>query len=283
MRIFSDKMLLVSSSMLAQVMRVLATVVMARFIGPKENGAYYLIFIYTGFIMSLGDFAVPQSLVQIQGFSDRVLLDTAILLEGAIYALYGVVTVVAGLFITHHYADPRLWKVAIIIAITNILTATYAVQLASLNRNLKFGAESRQNVVLSVSTAPAGIGFAVAGWGVYAIALQLLIGQVAANVVLQFKVPLKWPSHGSWTVAKRYMKLGIPLSGAFVCLVRRGKHHRSDHHVLRRRMGRWTLVKSGAGPAASRRTSCRHFSESRIRCSAEAFPIHRISSAISGD
>jgi PST family polysaccharide transporter len=213
-RIFSDKMLLVSSSMLAQVMRVLATIVMARFIGPKENGAYYLIFIYTGFIMSLGDFAVPQSLVQIQGFSDRVLLDTAILLEGAIFALYGVVTVVAGLFITHHYADPRLWKVAIIIAVTNMLTATYTVQLASLNRNLKFGAESRQNVVLSVSTALAGIGFAVAGWGVYAIALQLLIGQLAANVVLQFKVPLKWPSHGSWTVAKRFMKLGIPLSAA---------------------------------------------------------------------
>jgi PST family polysaccharide transporter len=213
-RIFSDKLLLVSSSMLAQAMRILGTMVMARFIGPKENGAYLLIFIYTGFIMSLGDFAVPQSLVQIQGFSDRVLLDTAILLEGSIMAFYGVVTLVAGIFISHHYADPRLWKVAIIIAITNMLTAAYAVQLASLNRNLKFAAESRQNVVLSVSTALAGIGFAMAGWGVYAIALQLLIGQVAANIVLQFKVPLKWPSHGSWTVAKRYMKLGIPLSAA---------------------------------------------------------------------
>ncbi|MGD0138317.1 MAG: oligosaccharide flippase family protein [Tepidisphaeraceae bacterium] len=214
MRIFSDKMLLVSSSMLAQVMRILGTVVMARFVGPKENGAYLLIFIYTGFVMAMGDFAVPQSLVQIQGFSDRVLVDTAILLEGAIYALYGVVTVVTGMFLTHHYADPRLWKVAIIVAVTNMLTCTYAVQLASLNRNLKFAAESRQNVVLSVSSALAGIGFAMAGWGVYAIALQLLIGQIAANIVLQFKVPLKWPSHGSWTVAKRYMKLGTPISAA---------------------------------------------------------------------
>ncbi|MGD0462319.1 MAG: oligosaccharide flippase family protein [Tepidisphaeraceae bacterium] len=211
---FSDKLLLVSSSMLAQVMRILATVVMARFIGPKENGAYLLILAYTGFVLSLGDFAIPQSLVQIQAFSDRVLLDTAILLESAIYALYGVVTVVAGIYVTHHYADPRLWKVAIIIAATNLLSALYAVQLASLNRNLKFGAESRQNVVLSVSTALTGIGFAIAGWGVYAIALQILIGQVVANIVLQFKVPLKWPSHGSWTLAKRYLKLGTPLSAA---------------------------------------------------------------------
>jgi len=200
--------------MLVQVMRVLATVVMARFIGPKENGAYYLIFIYTGFIMSLGDFAIPQSLVQIQGFSDRILLDTAIMLEGSIYAFYGVFTVITGIFLTHHYADSRLWKVAIIIAATNMLTCLYSVQLASLNRNLKFSAESRQNLVLSVSTALAGIGFAVAGWGVYAIALQLFIGQIVANIVLQLKVPLKWPSHGSWTVAKRYMKLGAPLSAA---------------------------------------------------------------------
>ncbi len=210
----SDKMLLVSSSMLVQVMRVLATMVMARFIGPKENGAYLLIFIYTGFVLSLGDFAIPQSLVQIQGFTDRVLLDTAILLEGGIYALYGVVTVIAGAYCTHHYADSRLWKVGVIIGATNLLSSLYAVQLASLNRNLKFSAESRQNVVLSVSTGLAGIGFAIAGWGVYAIALQLFIGQIVANIVLQLKVPLKWPSHGSWKVAKQYMKLGTPLSAA---------------------------------------------------------------------
>ena len=60
--------------------------------------------------MSLGDFCIPQSLVQIRDWSDEVLRDTAIVLEAALYGFYGLFTICAGIWLTHTNGDPRLRK-----------------------------------------------------------------------------------------------------------------------------------------------------------------------------
>ena len=92
------------------------------------------------------------------------------------------------------------------------MIAIYSVQLARINRRLEFRAESWQNVIFALSTAVTGIVFAVLHYGAYALALQLLAGQVAANIAINLRVPISWPRRASWAVAKQFLKLGAPAS-----------------------------------------------------------------------
>jgi polysaccharide transporter, PST family len=210
----SDKLQLILSSFMVQVGRIGATLVMARLISPEDNGAYFLVLYVGGLATSLGDLCVPQSLVQVKDFSEQTLIDSALLLEGFIYFLYSLFTIGGGIYLAHTHHDSRLWKLAIMMAVTNFLAALYAVQLAALNRRLHFRAESRQNLILSFSSAGSGIAAALMGWGVYAIALQTFVGQLVANVAIQRVAAVKWPRQASWAAIKRFIMLGIPMSAA---------------------------------------------------------------------
>ncbi len=210
----SDKLQLIGSSYLSQVIRILTLFVMARLIGPNDNGIYMLVIYVAGLVMALSDFAIPQSVVQIRDHDEDVVVDTGLVLIVLLYAFYGLFAVAAGIFLTlkdpHH--DPHYWRIGVMVAISAELAGLYNVQLARLNRRLNFRAESRQNIIFAVSTAATGIFFALLHYGSYALALQILAGQLAANIAINFRVPLSWPRHASWTVAKRFFTLGTPAS-----------------------------------------------------------------------
>jgi O-antigen/teichoic acid export membrane protein len=211
---FSDKLQLVASSYVQNGIRILTVFIMARFIGPIENGIYLYVVYVAGLVMALNDFAIPYSVVQMQEYPEDVVVDTGVVLTAILYTFYGLFAVLAGVFLTRHdpHHDPRYWRIGAIIGFATFISALYNVQLARLNRRLEFRAESQQNIIFAVSTAATGIIFAVLHYGAYALALQLLAGQLAANIGINLRVPLTWPKHASWTVAKRFIKLGTPVS-----------------------------------------------------------------------
>jgi O-antigen/teichoic acid export membrane protein len=213
---FSDKLQLIGSSYLQQVIRILTVFVMARLIGPNDNGIFMLVIYVAGLVMALNDFAIPQSLIQIHDFPEQMVVDTALVLNGLLYTFYGLFALGAGVYLTHKDPgrDPHYWRIGAIVAITNLLASQYNVQLARLNRNLNFRAESRQNIIFALSTATTGIIFALLHYGAYALALQVLAGQVAANIAITFRVRLAWPRQVSFAVVRRFLTLGTPASVA---------------------------------------------------------------------
>ena len=210
----SDKLQLIMSNAVLQILRICTTFIMLRKIGPAENGEYYLIVYAAGFLISLGNFAIPQTLVQLRNLPERVIFDTALVLETGIFTIYALFTIGCSIVLAHTHASSQMWELGIIIGVTNIFTGLYDVQSASLNRHMQFRAESWQNVIFALSTSITGITFAYLGWGVFAIAFQLLVGQLMANVAINIRVPLKWPRYASWTVAKQYLKAGSPISAS---------------------------------------------------------------------
>lgn len=208
----SDKFQLITASFFKETLRICTVLVMARLIPPAANGAYLLVVAAGGLIMSFGDFAVPQSFVQINDVSEELLIDTAMIFINTLYAIYGIFAIGASIYLTHKYSDPRLWKLGIIFAASNQLGAVYAVPLATLNRRLQFSAESRQNIVFSLAAATAGITFALLNWGVYAIVFQSLVGLLAANIAICMKVPLRMPKSFSWPLLRKFFWLGGPVS-----------------------------------------------------------------------
>jgi O-antigen/teichoic acid export membrane protein len=208
----SDKLQLISSTFLVQALRVCATLIMARFISPAENGAYFLVLVVGGLVMSLQDLSIPNSVVQIREFSQQTVLDTATVMAFLLYGFYAAFLIGGGIMLSHQHSDPRLWKLSILIAVASMLGGLYTVQLAGLNRQMKFSAESRQNMIFSFSTAATGISFAALGWGAYAIALQTLVGQLVANIAISFRVRPRLPTQASWPAAKRFLRLGLPIA-----------------------------------------------------------------------
>jgi O-antigen/teichoic acid export membrane protein len=213
---FSDKLQLIGSAYFQQAIRILTLFVMARLIGPNDTGIYMLVIYVGGLVMALSDFAIPQSVVQILDFSEDVVVDTALVLSGVLLTIYGVAAIGAGIYLTWKEPghDPHYWRIGVLVAITNFLGGLYTVQLARINRRLHFKIESRQNIIFALSVAITGIVFALLHFGSYALALQLLAGQLAANIAINLHVPLSWPKQASWTVAKRFLKLGTPISVA---------------------------------------------------------------------
>jgi FkbM family methyltransferase len=210
----SDKLQLIGSSYFQQGMRIITVFVMLRYIGPNDKGIFALVVYAAGLVMALNDFAIPQGVVQLREFGEDTVIDTAIVLTGILYGFYGLFAVGAGVFLTHRDPahDPQYWRIAAIFGVSNFLTGLYNVQIARLNRRLQFVAESRQNIIYAVSVAVTGMVFAVLHYGAYALALQLLAGQLAANIAINFRVPLSFPRRISREVALRFLKLGVPAS-----------------------------------------------------------------------
>jgi O-antigen/teichoic acid export membrane protein len=210
----SDKLQLIGSSYLQQMTRVITFFVMCRFLKPDDRGIFMSVIYVAGLVMALGDFVVAQSVVQIRDHDEDEIIDTGLIFTSVIFIIYGLAAVYAGKYLTDHdkLHNPQYFRIGIIVAISNYLSGIYAVQLARLNRRLEFRAESQQNIIFALSTAITGIIFAVLHYGAYAFALQVLAGQLAANIAINFRVPLSWPRRASWTVTKRLLKLGTPVS-----------------------------------------------------------------------
>lgn len=208
----SDKFQLISAVFFKETMRICTVLVMGRLIGPAENGAYLLVLAAGGLITSFSDLAIPQSLVQIEGFAEKELIDTAMFLINLLTFIYGFFTVGASLYLSHKYSDPRLWKIGILVALATQLGSIYSIQVSILNRKLQFRRESWQYVIFSLATAAAGISFALLHWGVYALVFQILAGFIAGNIAVCLTIPFQLPTQASWKAAKSFLRLGGPVS-----------------------------------------------------------------------
>ena len=205
---------------MVQGLRVATTLVMARLVSPEDYGAYMLVIALPALIGGIGDFGIPTTLVQLKHDSEKAVVQTAMVLGVGLYVVYGMITIAGGAYLSYARDDSRLLFVAGILAVSNLLTELYNVQLGVLNRRLDFRGEARQNVIASVSTAAAGVAFALSGLGIFALALQQLTGQLVANISVLRSAPVAWPRHFSKTLAKDYFRLGTTVTlGAYVANV----------------------------------------------------------------
>lgn len=210
----SSRAYLVSSVVFAQTMRVLATLIIARFVLPDDFGAYAALLAAASFFTGFTDFSIPASFVQFQDVEEEEARDTALVLGLIIYTFYTIGLVITGMVLARTQQDDRLPWIALIFSASAVLGFVYNLQLSVLNRRKEFGRESVQNIIFSVAQALTGIGLAVAGLGVYAIVLQLLAGQLIGNIVIWVRVPLKWPSKARFALMKRYLWTGLKVSSS---------------------------------------------------------------------
>jgi len=220
--VLSDKAIFLFTSVATQALRIAAMFIMARLLRPEDYGLLTLVAIAPGFFALLGDCGVARALVQYRDLPTEPVEASGLVVSVTLGLIYAVVYLCSGIyFFSFGYRvasalvvhDQRLFWIGLIGGVTVILSTIYSFQMACLNRDLKFKAESAQNIIYSLAVTVTGVGLAlVAHWhravGVFALALQPLAAQIVANAVIYHRHPFRWPSAFRLAMAAKMLGYG---------------------------------------------------------------------------
>jgi O-antigen/teichoic acid export membrane protein len=93
-----------------------------------------------------------------------------------------------------------------------ILSALVAVQTALLSRALRFDRLALAGIISSLASGVCGVGAAIAGWGVWALAAHLLVAAGFSTAVLWWVSDWKPSFTIRWSAARSFLRFGAHIS-----------------------------------------------------------------------
>lgn len=156
------------------IIQTLGVVILSRLLEPSEFGLFAMVLVIVGIGEVLRDFGLSAAVIQAREItreqqSNLFWINTAI---GC--ALCAVLVVCSGL-VADFYGEPDLAKVAVVVSAVFVMNGMSTQYRAALNRELRFTALAVSEVVSMGLGLIAGIGVAVAGFGVWALVVQQLV------------------------------------------------------------------------------------------------------------
>ena len=163
-----------ASQVATQVLALLTSVVVARFLGPHEVGLAAEALVFGGLALVIVDFGFGSAIIQRPTLTeaDRSTAFWAGTLLGVSLTLIGI-----GLSwpIASLYGEPRVQALFAVLSLSFLFTAPSIVQGALLTRELKFRSLEVRTIVATTVSCVAGMALAVLGFGAWAIVAQDLV------------------------------------------------------------------------------------------------------------
>src|SRR5690606_25512914 len=175
----------------------LATIVLARWLGPDEFGLVGMIAVFIAIGTSITDSGLSSSLIRTKDADDRDFSTVFILNMGLSLGVY-LVLFVAAPYIADFFNQSILTDVVRVYCLSFVFSAFSAVQLARLNANMQFKKIARLNLPGTVIGTLAGLLMGYFGYGVWAIVGMYLVSQCVKSISL-------WMSSG-WRPSFLYSK-----------------------------------------------------------------------------
>jgi PST family polysaccharide transporter len=158
---------------LAQIVGVGVTLVLARVLTPDDFGLIAMVAVVTGFLTVLGDFGFSAALIQRKDLEERHRSSVFWLSLCVGVALAAGLALLAPL-LSQLYRDPRLTGLVRVLAIGFVIAPLGAVHSALLSRALRFRALALAETVGALVSSGVALALALSGYGVWALAGQLL-------------------------------------------------------------------------------------------------------------
>jgi O-antigen/teichoic acid export membrane protein len=159
------------------------SVVLARLLTPADFGLIALLTFFTSLSVTFVQGGLSMALVQRQG--------TTLEEETAVFwcnlgasVILGLLFIVIAPFVARFYEEPLLQPLMFVASAQVVLSALAAVQTALLTRALRFDQLTKTGIFSSVLSGAIGVGTALWGWGVWALAAQLLSASAATALAL---------------------------------------------------------------------------------------------------
>lgn len=196
---------------LRQIVNFVVLMIMARLLIPADFGTVALVTFFSGISIVFVQGGLSQALIQRQTTSRDE--------ESAVFWWnLGASTLVAALlvlispWVARFYGVPILQPLMLAAAAQLILAALGAVQTALLSRTLHFKRLALAGVTASILSGAIGIGSALAGFGVWALALQLVSLAGVNSLILWFVSDWRPAFHARFASIRSLLGFGIYLS-----------------------------------------------------------------------
>lgn len=168
---------------LRQSVQFVAAVILARLLGPEDFG-----------VMAMLAFFGSLSIVLVQGGLSLALvqrIETSHEQENAVFwsnlcagLFFALILIAIAPTVARFYAEPRMKPLMFVVAAQVVLSSLGAVQSSLLTRTLRFDQLTKAGIVSSVTSGVAGVAAAYAGWGVWALAVQLVTNTAVGSAAL---------------------------------------------------------------------------------------------------
>jgi len=207
-RRFTDKSLVLVMRIVSQCVRILATMVLARFVTKEDYGRFELITSIPGMIAAVGDFGITRCISASHDLPEDEVRDTSLIMMSVLGIVFAMAAAVGGWYYDITWHDPRLRWVGLMLAGTLIVQYVQQTQIALLARELRFLRWAWIEAFTIIAMVAAGIIVAVTGGGIFALAIQQFLGAVLGLMVTLWVKPLCWPRAWSGAVARRFISFG---------------------------------------------------------------------------
>ena len=175
----------------------LATIMLARWLGPEEFGLVGMIAIFIAIGSSITDSGLTSSLIRTKN-ADNKDFSTVFILNLALSASVYLLLFVAAPYIADFFNQPILKNLVRVYCLSFIFSAFSAVQLARLTTDMQFKKITKLNIPGTIIGTLTGLIMGYLGFGVWSIVFMYLTTQLVQTISLWFS--------SNWRPALQYSK-----------------------------------------------------------------------------
>jgi O-antigen/teichoic acid export membrane protein len=198
---------------LRQGVSFVVSVILARLLMPADFGLIGLLTFFTSLSVTFVQGGLTLALIQRQDSTPEQ--------ENAIFwcnlaasALFCGILIVIAPTVARFYEQPVLAPLMLVAAGQVFLSALGAVQSALLTRSLRFDRLTIAGITSSLASGLCGVGAALAGWGVWALAAQILVAAAVSTATLWWVSPWRPTSPVRLAQVRSFLRFGAHISGA---------------------------------------------------------------------
>ncbi len=158
----------------AQVLNLLITIILVRFITPGEFGTLGMVTVLTGFAYAFLNFGFAAALIQKDEVSEKDLSTVFFVSITSGIFLYGLFFISAGP-IAQFYAKPELKTLVRLIALNFLILSLGIVQSSILIKKLHFKKIAQINIFSIVVSGATAVVLALQGYGIWSLVVQSLV------------------------------------------------------------------------------------------------------------
>ena len=197
---------------LGKVLVFVTTAILARLLTPDDFGILAFATLIVSYLSILKDLGLGAALIQNREDIDETAntVFTLNLLLGASLTLisFAVAPVVAS-----YFREPLIIPILRILGFTFVLNALGAIHIVRLQRELKFHRKLVPDLGRSLVKGGVSIGCALAGFGVWSLAIGQIAGAIASTILAWFVFPWRPRLRIDVKRARKLLSYGIPLLG----------------------------------------------------------------------
>src|SRR5882762_9467235 len=171
------------------VLQIVAAIVLARLLAPKDFGLVAIVTVLTSFAPFLIDFGLGDATAQKSKIT-RSQVSSLFWLSSGLGLAIAVVVAASSPLIAWIYREPRLQFIALYSAITFVLYGTSNQHMALLRRTMQFGRIAKIQILSTFVGVAAAIFMAICGYGYWALVVRPITS--ALCVVIGAWLACRW-------------------------------------------------------------------------------------------